>query len=547
MKRFKLLLIILLFAVSSAGAELAEIGVNPFDLEVGARPLAMGGAYVGRADDVNTILYNPGGMAWARGISLTVSDFDNITAVQAYPTGYGSSIGLAIATSKLTAIPAAGGPANFSSNILVLSYGSKLNAIPALRNKELFQQIGVGISFKNIMGQTLRRTGQTDRSATGWDLDLGALWKRSEWWWFGLSAQNLFGGSMLWDNGTQEAIPSSFRLGTSARIIGDIGSPIFQEGRELLLGGELDFNSAFSNLIRLGAEYGINKTHFLRGGISNSHLNLGYGYRAGEWGLDLALYTEPVKNEGRFYFSVLYFPKEWILFKPLDVERPAVLLEKAFERISLEDNITTYEDRLDISGKVKPGVEVYVNGLRAYIAEDNAFNVNIPLAIGKNLVLVEARFEGEKKVWKYKVLRKAKVQLAEEKAVKLALEKTVTPEAREALKLKERELAKSREKVEELVTVGVIEITPEAEFKLDASVTRGELSAWVVKASGLPVPKVQRDIFSDVKRDNPLAPYIKVVVDWDVLRPFADNTFRPEAPVSKEEGEKIFKVFGLKK
>lgn len=271
-----------------------------------------------------------------------------------------------------------------------------------------------------------------------------------------------------------------------------------------------------------------------------SNLNLGLGYRTESWGVDAVSYREPLLDEGLVYLSFLYFPKDWIVLKKLDVEKPLVYLEAALEKISLEDNIVTYDDKIEVFGKVKPGVEVYVNDLRAATADDNTFRVMVPLQLEKNLIVVEARYEGEKKSWKYKVLRRAKVILKEETDVKEQLEKAKTDAEKQALAKKERDLANRRQKVEELVTLGVIEVTAESEFKLDASITRGELATWLAKATGLCLPKAEKDIFPDVKKDNPLAPFIKAVVDWDLLRPFPDGTFRPDAPVTKEEAEKLF-------
>ena len=532
--------LILTLLTIPARAHLAELGINPLRLEMGARPLGMGAAFVGLADDVNAALYNPAGLAWAKGVSLTLKDLDNMAGVQAYPFGNNSSFGLAIITSKISNFPIPAGVASSNGSIVLISYGTKLTFLPMLYKQESFQKIGVGISFKGLFGQTLQRTGERDRSANGWDLDLGLLWKGGEWWSVGFSAQNflpagaLGGGQIVWDLGGTEGIPATLKLGGSARIIGDLGSPVFMEGRELDVGGEIDFSSGSSTLLRLGGEWGLNKTFFFRTGIMQqpkpagavSNLNFGLGYRAENWGADLASFYEPLRDEGVICFSVLYLPKDWVVLKKLDVERPALMLEAALEKISLEDNIVTYDDKIEVFGKVKPGVEVYVNDLRAATADDHTFRVMVPLQLEKNLIVVEARYEAEKKTWKYKVLRKAKVKVAGGKR---------------------EELAAHRQKVEELVTLGVLEVSPEAEFKLDASITRGEMAAWLAKSTGLPLPKVDKDLFKDVKQDHPLAAFIKIVVDWDLLRPFPDGTFRPDMPVSKEEGDRLFKLLKVQK
>jgi hypothetical protein len=252
-----------------------------------------------------------------------------------------------------------------------------------------------------------------------------------------------------------------------------------------------------------------------------------------------------VRDQRASTLSLLYFPKEWIVVKKLDMEKPAILVEKPVETISLEDNIVTYDENINVFGKVKPGVEIYVNGLRGAVAPDNTFSVVVPLRLKKNLIVVEARYEGEKQSWKYKVLRKAKIQVAEEKKVEEAIKTAETKEEKEKLKEKKKEIEQKREKVESLVTMGVIEVTPEAEFVMEAGVTRGELSTWIVRAADLRLPAVEKDLFVDVPKDHPLSPYIKVIADLKLLQPFPDGTFRPEAFVSKEEGDAIFKRLGV--
>ncbi|KPJ68921.1 hypothetical protein AMJ44_05105 [candidate division WOR-1 bacterium DG_54_3] len=523
-------------------AQLGELGINPLQVEIGSRPLGMGGAFAGLADDMNAILYNPGGLAWAKGISLTLKNFEDITAVQAYPTGFGSSLGLAVSANRISDIPlrtGTGEVANSSSDVIFLSYGTKLTFIPALYKNPFFQRLGLGMNIKGLMGQTLRRTNQRDISATGWDVDLGVLWKGEEWWSAGVSLQNILpaetlgGGIIKWDSGEEEGIPAVGKLAASARVIGDIGSPIFMEGRELLLAGELNLFRSRSMLLRLGGEWNFGKRYYIRTGFMQQHktkgissdINFGIGIRLERWGIDLASYREPIQDQRWLVVSFLYFPKEWIVIRELDIEKPAVMIEKPIEMISLADNIVTYDDKIEVFGKVKPGVDVYINGLRAHVAPDNSFRVVVPLRLEKNLIVVEARYNGEKKVWKYKVLRKARVKIADQEKVK--------------------DLEKKREAVESLVTMGVIEITPEAEFVMEAGVTRGELASWLVRAAEMKLPEVKKDLFVDVPRDHPLAPYIKVVTDLKLLRPFPDGTFRPGAIVSKEEGEAIFAKFGV--
>ncbi|MBN3033061.1 MAG: S-layer homology domain-containing protein [Candidatus Saganbacteria bacterium] len=553
MKRLFTLLCLLLL-IGPAGAQLADLGIYPLQLEVGARPLGMGAAFVGLADDVNCVIYNPGGQAWVKGIGLTGSNIDNLTNVEAFPTGNNSSLGLAVVSARVANVPAPGGRATSSSNVVLLSYGTKLNFLPQLANQELFQKLGFGVSLKALLGEALSQTGQNDRAAAGWDMDLGILWKGGDWWSAGASWQNflppgtLGGGRLTWDVGGNEEVPASLKLGASAKVIGDVKSPVFIDGRELLVCGELDLTSSAA-LLRLGGEWGVNKTYYVRTGIIQqdkpggpaTNLTLGFGYRTGVWGVDLVRSHEPLRDEDRMYLSVLYFPGEWVVQKKLEIIRPGVL-ETALQKISLADNLETYDEQIDVMGQVKAGVEVYINDAQAVTDRDSGFKATVPLRLGKNLIVVEARYQGERKDWIYRVLRRAKVVVAEERELKDRLATATSSEEIAALKRQQQNIAAQRKSVEELVTLGVVEVTPGAEFKLDASLTRGDLATWLGKASGFQLPKVDRDLYTDVKKNDPRAPYIKIVVDTGLLTPFPDGTFRPDAPVTKEEGDRLFNL-----
>ncbi len=536
---FFLALLTACLSAGPASAQLYELALNPLQVELAARPLGMGGAFAGLADDLNAALYNPGGLAWAKGISLSLKDSENIVALQAYPTGYGSSFGLAVITSRIENIPISTGVASSNSNIIFLSYGTKLSIIPRFKDHPTFQKIGVGINIKGLVGQNLRRTSQLDRSGTGWDIDLGVLYKATDWWSAGLSLQNILpmgalgGGKIVWNLGGEEGFPAVIRLAGSARVMGDIGSPIFVEGRRVVLSGELNLSQQRPALLKVGGEYVINDRIYLRTGFMQQYkpdgvagnVDLGVGYRTDVWGTDLAIYRQPQNDQQSICLSFLYFPKDWIVINELEIERPRVMLDTPIESISLQDNIVTYDPTIEVTGRVKPGVEVYINGLRASLDADNSFSAVVPLRLGKNLILVEARYQGEKRVWKYKVLRKASVDIANAERIS--------------------DLATKKEGVEDLVTMGVIEIKPDEEFVMDTGITRGELSSWLVKAAEMKLPEVKQDLFSDVPKNHPLAPYIKVVVDLKLLQPFPDGTFRPGAIVSKQEGDAIFAKFGM--
>jgi len=548
MKKIFIILIGIVFLSGVACAYLAELGIDPLLVEPGSRPLGMGGAFVA-IDDTSSGLYNAGGLAWAKGISLSFKDAGNLSILQSYPTGNNSSLGFAVINTKYTNIPmSGGGSATSSGTVVSLCFGSKLSLIAFIYDQPVFKRLGLGFTIKGLMNQTLRRTGQTDLSGTGYEVDLGALWKGGNWWNLGVSLQNMLSasgnlGAINWSDGTKEGLPARLKIGGAAYLIGDYDEPIRNDDQGLLLGLETDIRRNSASQLRLGGEWNYQKTYFVRAGILGQNINLGLGMRMEDWGIDFASYQDVILNQRSSRLSILYFPTEWIVVKKLDIQKPVIGLEDALESLSLKDDIVTYDDRIAISGKVKPGVSVYINGSNVSLGQDYAFNVVIPLRLKKNLVMIEARYEGEKKVWKYKVLRKAKIKVKEEEELKQKLKQAKTTTEKQALKAEQEKVVEKKRKLESLVTLGIVEVKPDQEFVMETGITRGELAAWIVRAAEIKLPLVNENLYKDVPQNHPLAPYIKAAVDAGIMQPYPDDTFRPNAFISKQEGEFIFKKF----
>lgn len=540
--KIKIILLILLLLTVPAWAYLTELGLAPYQTAVGARPLGLAGAFVSIADDVNAAFFNPGGMPWAKGITLNYKDSGNISAGQAYPTGYGQTLGLGIIKSEVNFPFSGTREANFSSNILMASAATKLPGLPNL---------GLGINLKTFIGATLKRTGDPDRTASGFEVDLGGLYHVNPWLNLGVSAQNVLPGDTIirWDNGSSEATPQVIHIGLGAKLIGDVKSPLYLEGNEFFLSSDFELNENRPGAVALGGEWAIANTYFLRSGFymreNRNAVSLGAGYRQSSWGLDLAYYTEPQSGNQSAYFSVLYFPMEWAFeIKPTKTYKPISLADPLSD-LYPPDELSTYDDRIWVRGKAKPGVEVYINDRRIFVDENLKFAVQLPLNPGKNLILIDSYYEDGKLSVTRRVFRRPKVVIKEEKDLEKELKRAKTKEEKARLIDKFKNLEEGKDKLEALVTLGVVEVSPEADFSLEAPVTRGELCTWLVKAAHYPLPRVTNDLFRDVKKDDALAPFIKAVVDRQLMSGFADQTFKPQAPVSAEEAEKIFGKFGV--
>jgi hypothetical protein len=314
-----------------------------------------------------------------------------------------------------------------------------------------------------------------------------------------------------------------------------------------------------------------------------SQLSLGVGFKPGAWEFNLGA----VGGETYPYLlaSCAYAPEDW----KWATLGPRYSADPIRFYISKDEEVT-YDETIVVSGEVADGARVFVNGQEAFVDSHKVFTVYFPLNKGKNLLDIKGDYFGQEIVrFDKKVLRKAKVVIAEEKTVDTKIEKLVMTEEKtlaerkevltEKLQLpdlsqeqKERLLAEKaalqqkeekvkaekekllkekekiedrKEKVEALVTMGVVEVEPEKEFEMEAAVTRGELASWLVKAAALPLPQLAGPVFKDVPASHPMAPYIKVVVDLGIMQGFPDGTFRPEVGVTEEEGQALFKKFGV--
>jgi hypothetical protein len=556
--KFILFIICFIIFASSAGAQLSlsELYITPFRLDRGGRPLGLGGAFAGAADDVNASFYNPGGLPWAKGITLNYQNFSNVSANQAYPTGFGQTYGIGFLRSSVTGlpVPASTQEAYFSDTILLLSFGGKASALPYLGSNKIAQNLGVGLNLKYLASQTLGQTDLTEFTSSGLEMDAGLIYHPNRWLSLGGAFCNFLPqsgslGTLRWSDGRTEGAPLYSKWGLAAKVAGDIWSPLYWENRELLVCSDLEISRVLPPSLSLGAEFNQGGWFYLRGGAfahpRHGGLSLGSGLRSGSVGIDLTYYSESLRPAQIFLMSIMYFPEEWTFVKRPEEYYPPIRIADPVYDLSPADDFDTYEDSILIKGKAKPGVEVYINDRPSIVDENQSFSVQVPLNTAKNLILIDCFYEGGKLSLERKVFKRAKVVISEEKALLKESQLAKTSLQRRQIEEKQKLLERRKEKVENLVTMGVVEVAPKAAFSLEAPATRGELITWLVKAANLPLPRITYDLFRDVPATHPQAPFIKAAVDRGLIKGFADGTFRPDQPVSVEEGQIIFRKFGV--
>jgi len=403
-KIFSVLLFMALFSSSVFGIKLSDYGLYPFQVETGTRPLSLSMAFSGLANDETSAFYNPGGLPWSKGIMLCIDNASNLAASQAYPTGFGSTFGISVVQTNLSSYEAPNSQIiDFSNNILFISLGSKLSAIPFMGPIPQSENIGLGINFKTILGQTLRPLGSFDRTAQGWELDFGALYKASPWLSMGLNAQNIMpqgtdmmsGGVIKWDDGTLENVPAVLNAGVSAKIIGDKNSPLYLEGNEARFNMDIHSQREIPSWGSFGIEWGYKGTlfarvgTFIKDGVKDA-ISTGFGLRFGGWGMDFSQSKSVITNENKMSISILYDPEEWVFEKkPEEKKAPKLEIKDPFIFLSPSYESSTYEDSITVYGRVQKGLGVAVNSQKIELTSLDEFSAYVPLNPGKNLILID--------------------------------------------------------------------------------------------------------------------------------------------------------------
>jgi len=584
MKKTILMLIFLCTCTSCFGL-VSDIGLDPLDQSAGARPLGMGGAYVGLSDDMNAMFYNPAGISKVRGFTASVRGLKDYSLGIAYDTQIGN-FGLGVVSSLSEVLNVGTPEMSYDNSLILLTYGVDLG------------DISVGLTAKSLLTQKIAVKGATDLvSSGGADMDLGLIWRPLEWLSLGTVAHNLLQTKYTLES-TEEAFPGVITGGLSINLLGDrsvfyndtFGLILAYDGMSGKYGTEQKPGSSY------GAELSLWKWLYLRGGGGSrffngkdvSYSSGGIGFRNGDFTFDLATTQDPYTDSQISFVSIMYLPPKTMVYQFVPEAgqvAPAPEIKRELLTVRFPpDAITVYEDRISIEGEANPKAQVMINGALAYVYDDWKYSVIQPVRPGKNLIVIEANLNGERVKYERRVFRRAKVIIAEEVGLNKkyaievqkkeqdlkkmeedilkakqrgqnvsAKEKELTI-ARNALENKKQEITKEKltleerkGKVENLVTLGVIEVAPQTSFKIETPIKRGEMITWLVKAAGLPIPILTGPVCADVPQDNPDAPYIKATLDAGLIRLPPNNRFRPNDPVTDEEGQVFFKAFGVVK
>ena len=461
-----------------AALDLSEIGV-------GARPLGMGKAFVGAADDASAIFINPAGlsrndnlnMVSMAGTMLGDINYVMLGASDLSPMGkFGFGyINASTGGIPLTRITGTGSTAavvqydstDYSSSLIFFSYGSKLSRF---LKGGAGSTISLGLSLKwFLQGFSGGGTAMQDATGAGMDADLGLMWDARPWMTLGLAFQNFlpesFGGKFEWKkNSVTEGIPMTIRTGGKFKLI---GSSALRESEDQKLDLTLDYESNQQpnrpSVLHAGIEYRPMDMFALRVGMDQKP-------KAAESGTG-------VDNN---------------LTAGVGIELAGFTFDYAYHQFGELSENTTHFFSIGYRGEEK-----YVAGQKK---KPEKKKPGIPLP---------------------EVVPKPKLKTFAD-----------VPEGYWAKK-----------PIEYLATLGIMDGYDDRTFRPTQEMTRGELAVLLIKAKGFTVGKEVRVRFSDVKIQSYEAPYISLAVERKYVSGYPNGTFKPEKRVTRAEAAVILAKF----
>ncbi len=281
-------------------------GQSMEQIPTGARPLGMGGAFVGVADDANALNWNPAGLPGLRRTEFT-SSYSNL-----YELGITHSyLGFVRNFSDRIALGLDWGNVGFDDKELLFSE-NKLNLSLGV---QLPKGLSIGLTTK-YLSRDMQLDGTSYGKSDGIGYDLGALWQITKKIRFGLVMYDLGGTSVTYKDRSEEVVlPEATKVGFSIKPLENL-LLAFDYGDRIHAGAEL----AIAN--RLFLRTGLQQEDFSEESLSIYSMGTSVKFKSilFDYGVELNPYFEPTHRFSlvlQFSPAVVSITKSTISHNPI--------------------------------------------------------------------------------------------------------------------------------------------------------------------------------------------------------------------------------------
>jgi len=283
-----------LFVLPLLATPYTNVG-EAFELGMGARPLAMGGAFVGLIDEKSALFSNPANLAWGEKLTVlstlqtrlaTASCGDILASFNNFAIGvHYFDFGDVPETDQLGNLT---GYFSYRNYTFAAAVGLRIE-LPSLVRMGLGESIGCGVRAKLFQTETL-----TPGNTTGVSVDVSLLFRGElsntrgipiEGYALGLLFENLVGTPISYGSGHQEELPKRATVGGSLLLT-----------NHAIISADLTSTQD----VRFGVEWTPTPALSIRGGLKNEGVwiwSVGLGLLVRDFTFDLAIVSHPYLNK----------------------------------------------------------------------------------------------------------------------------------------------------------------------------------------------------------------------------------------------------------
>ena len=252
MKRVMVVSLALLMVLSAVAFADGIGAFSAFKNGIGARALAMGGAFVAVCDDATAMVWNPAGLA--------LLDDTRLVGMSTDLYGLGITHQFVGATTSFANLGIGLGWERASIDGQSVAVGGGLggaftwveNAIIGSLATNVMDVAMAGANVKYYMADSGLGDG-----ASGFGFDLGLLVSLGDMFVIGVNAMDLAGSTISWDSGATDVISGLYKAGLAMKLVDD----------KLILAADVDFDGTALGDTHFGMEFQVIDELALRGGV----------------------------------------------------------------------------------------------------------------------------------------------------------------------------------------------------------------------------------------------------------------------------------------